>query len=146
MNNKKVLITIIIAGVLALALVLLIFSLQNKKETPEKPLKIEQEESELKPETEPVKEPKAEKEIETPKIQPQKPPVKQTSALKKHAEKKISKPAPKPQDTIKPAVEKVEIPQDVQTEKLEEGVVIPVEYTTKNTYKYVYTPAKYSEK
>ena len=146
MNNKKVLITIIIAGVLALALVLLIFSLQNKKETPEKPLKIEQAETELKPETEPVKEPKAQKETETPKIQPQKPPVKQTSALKKHAEKKISKPSPKPQDTIKPAVEKVEIPQDVQTEKQEEGVVIPVEYTTKNTYKYVYTPAKYSEK
>ncbi len=146
MNNKKVLITIIIAGVLALALVLLIFSLQNKKETTNIPLKIEPAETELKPETEPVKEPKAEKETETPKIQQQKPPVKQTSVLKKHAEKKISKPSPKPQDTIKPAVEKVEIPQDVQTEKQEEGVVIPVEYTTKNTYKYVYTPAKYSEK
>ena len=65
-------------------------------------------------------------------------------AVKKITQKKPTvKPAPpeKLQETLpatKPVVQKTEEPEVQQ-----EGVIVPVRYTSKNTYKYVYTPNRF---
>ena len=36
--------------------------------------------------------------------------------------------------------------EDVKSDELEKEVVVPVKYVTRNTYRYVYTPAKFKNK
>ena len=146
MNNKKILITVIIATILALSIVLLIFLPQySKKETQKLPDKIEQKDVKFTPEIKQIPAIKSE-EQETSNIQQSKTPVKQIATPKSKNTKKNFKPVSKPQETIKPAVQKIQAAKETKSENIEEEVIIPVEYTTKNTYKYVYTPTKFSEK
>ena len=54
---------------------------------------------------------------------------------------------------LKPAetkVDSVQLKSTVMTEEVsepeEEGIVVPVKYSSKNVYKYVYTPARFKKK
>lgn len=152
MKNKKTILIILLAAILAFIAAFLIFVFLNKK--PEKPVQnsapSQQETIVEEPAAEEALQKTEEKQEEVAKEQPKPASTQKVTQPPKQAVKATPKKAaaPKPdKETLKPAVQKVELPQAAEVQKAEEaGVVIPVEYTTKNTYKYVYTPAKYSEK
>ncbi len=143
MKNKNTLLIILLAAVLAFVAAFLIFIFSNKK--PVKPVENtvqNQQETTL-------NEPAAEQIIQTTEEKPEEEVKEQPKpvAAPKVTQKKQTAPktaAPKPnKEALKPAVQKETISLTAEIQKEEEGVVIPVKYTSKNTYKYVYTPARY---
>ena len=139
MNNKKVWLTVILAGLLAIATAaLLFFRMPDKKEI------IPAEEQQNVVETQ---------EISTEKILPEgKPeqPAPKTPAVKKVSQKKVQ--TSKPTETkVKPAVVTPEIIKETpvteikseEQKKDEQGIIVPVEYKSKNSFKYVYTPNRF---
>lgn len=141
MDNKKVWLTVILAGILAIAAAaLLFFRMPDKKEI------IPAEEQQNVVETQ---------EISTEKILPEgKPeqPAPKTPAVKNVSQKNVQTSKPEPTETkVKPAVGTPEIIKETpvteikseEQKKDEQGIIVPVEYKSKNSFKYVYTPNRF---
>lgn len=150
MKNKKKVFTVLFAAILAFIAVFFIFRFEHKKTeqvTPEQKIEEQNEildTTEVKNEDEkPVIEPNIKDSI---KIQENKTNVKQ--AIKPTTKKGTVKvPVLKPTEekwAIQGEATKTE--EDVKSDELEKEVVVPVKYVTRNTYRYVYTPAKFKKK
>ena len=128
MKSKKI-ILFILAAILALITAFLIWNIFLKPQPQKEIIPVVEQESALSPVNR-----QEDYKQETPK----------QKAVKKVTQKKPTvKPAPpeKLQETLpatNPVVQKTEEPEVQQ-----EGVIVPVRYTSKNTYKYVYTPNRF---
>ena len=141
MEKRKIILTILLALVLALLTSYLIFMQKKPVKHIEKTQPVTEYEETV--QTEPDEE---EQQIEEAKPEihktPQKP-VKKTSTLKSTSTKKIPKSiqiqelSNTEQETPEPEIQK----GSVEAEPT--GVEVPVKYTSKNTYKYVYTPSRF---
>ena len=150
MKNKKKVLTVLFAAILAFIAVFFIFRFEHKKTeqvTPEQ--KIEEQNEIL--DTTDVKNEDNKQVIEqnvkeTIKVQENKTNV--TQAIKPTTKKGTVKvPVLKPTEekwAIQGEATKTE--EDVKSDELEKEVVVPVKYVTRNTYRYVYTPAKFKKK
>lgn len=151
MKNKKKVLTVLFAAILAFIAVFFIFRFEHKKTeqvTPEQKIEEQNEilnTTEVKNEDE--KQVIEQKVKDSIKIQDNKTNVKQ--AIKPTTKKGTVKvPVLKPTEekgTIQGKATKTE--EDVvKPDELEKEVVVPVKYVTRNTYRYVYTPAKFKKK
>ena len=150
MKNKKKVLTVLFAAILAFIAVFFIFRFEHKKTeqvTPEQ--KIEEQNEIL--DTTDVKNEDNKQVIEqnvkeSIKVQENKTNV--TQAIKPTTKKGTVKvPVLKPTEekwAIQGEATKTE--EDVKSDELEKEVVVPVKYVTRNTYRYVYTPAKFKKK
>ena len=151
MKNKKKVLTVLFAAILAFIAVFFIFRFEHKKTeqvTPEQKIEEQNEildTTEVKNEDEkPVIEQNVKDSI---KIQDNKTNVKQ--AIKPTTKKGTVK-----VPVLKPTGEKAPIQGEatkteedvIKSDELEKEVVVPVKYVTRNTYRYVYTPAKFKKK
>ena len=139
MNKKKIALTILLSALLALLAAFCVLEFSKK------PKLIETQTTEVEVQEE------IPQSIESNKI------IKQETNTSPTATKKavtVSKPS---KQTVKKVEEKqLQVPkttEKVLEEKVEEnlapqedGVIIPVNYVSKNTYKYTYTPKKYPKK
>ena len=151
MKNKKKVLTVLFAAILASIAVFFIFRFEHKKieqVTPEQ--KIEEQNKII--EKKDVKNEDNKQVIEqnvkeSIKVQENKTNVKQ--AIKPTTKKGTVK-----VPVLKPTEEKTPIQSEatkteedvVKPDELEKEVVVPVKYVTRNTYRYVYTPAKFKKK
>ena len=140
MNKKKIALTILLSTLLALLVAFCVLEFSKKPKLIETQTTTENEIQEELPQS-----------IENNKI------IKQEITTSPTATKKavtVSKPS---KQTVKKVEEKqLQIPkttEKVLEEKVEEkiapqedGVIVPVNYVSKNTYKYTYTPKKYPKK
>ena len=140
MNKKKIALTILLSALLALLVAFCVLEFSKKPKLIETQTTTENEIQEELPQS-----------IENNKI------IKQEINTSPTVTKKavtISKPS---KQTVKKVEEKqLQIPkttEKVLEEKVEEkiapqedGVIVPVNYVSKNTYKYTYTPKKYPKK
>lgn len=142
MNKKKITLTILLSALLALSVAFCVLKFSKKPIPIEAPIqpKVEVEvQAEIPANTDDNKTVKKDAEIlpsTTKKAVTVSKPSKQT--VKKVEEKQLQV----PKTTEKVLEEKVE-------EKIapqEDGVIVPVNYVSKNTYKYTYTPKKYPKK
>lgn len=132
--NKKVIMIIILAAILALGLIWLV------NESKKSPMPIEEPKQEDVTEEIPAVEPKKTEIIDNKEVS-----VKVEKAISvKKVSKKQEAPKPKPVD-VEP--EAVQLESSVVTEEVQEekDVVVPVKYSSKNIYKYVYTPARFKK-
>ena len=132
--NKKIVLIIILVAILMLGAVWLINESKNSPMPIEEPKqeKVTEEISTVEPEKTEVKEEK-EVSVKTQKARP----------VKKFARKpEASKP-----NQVEVKSEAVQLESTVVTEEVQEekDVVVPVKYTSKNIYKYVYTPAGFKK-
>ena len=132
--NKKIVLIIILVAILMLGAVWLINESKNSPMPIEEPKqeKVTEEISTVEPEKTEVKEEK-EDSVKTQKARP----------VKKFAKKsEASKP-----NHFEVKSEAVQLESTVVTEEVQEekDVVVPVKYTSKNIYKYVYTPARFKK-
>lgn len=143
--NKKVLLTIFLATLLALCTAIFAFyKLQNSH--PPKTLKQKEEiKVEVEKEFPEVKQEEVKTKVQQQPKKAQKVYPKQTvkpKAIKEPAKKQKAEPIKKEQIENKNINNEEKI--SVKNSEEESGaVVIPVKYTTKNTYKYVYTPNRF---
>ena len=140
MNKKKIALTILLSALLALLVAFCVLEFSKKPKLIETQTTTENEIQEELPQS-----------IENNKI------IKQeinTSPIVTKKAVTVSKPS---KQTVKKVEEKqLQIPkttEKVLEEKVEEkiapqedGVIVPVNYVSKNTYKYTYTPKKYPKK
>lgn len=150
MKNKKKVLTVLFAAILAFIAVFLIFRFEHKKTEQVTPEQKIEEQNEI-PDTTDVKnedeKPVIEQNVkETIKVQENKTNVKQ--AIKPTTKKGTVKvPVLKPTEEKAPIQgEATKTEEDVKSDELEKEVVVPVKYVTRNTYRYVYTPAKFKKK
>ena len=140
MNKKKIALTILLSALLALLVAFCILEFSKKPKLIETQTTTENEIQEELPQS-----------IENNKIIKQK--INTSPTVTKKAVT-VSKPS---KQTVKKVEEKqLQIPnttEKVLEEKVEEkiapqedGVIVPVNYVSKNTYKYTYTPKKYPKK
>ena len=132
--NKKVIMIIILAVILALGVIWLV------NESKKSPMPIEEPKQEDVTEEIPAVEPKKTEIIDNKEVS-----VKVEKAISvKKVSKKQEAPKPKPVD-VEP--EAVQLESSVVTEEVQEekDVVVPVKYSSKNIYKYVYTPARFKK-
>lgn len=132
--NKKVIMIIILAAILALGVIWLV------NESKKSPMPIEEPKQEDVTEEIPAVEPKKTEIIDNKEVS-----VKVEKAITvKKVSKKQEAPKPKPVD-VEP--EAVQLESSVVTEEVQEekDVVVPVKYSSKNIYKYVYTPARFKK-
>lgn len=150
MKNKKKVLTVLFAAILAFVAVFFIFRFEHKKTEQVTPEQKIEEQNEI-PDTTDVKNEDNKQVIEqnvkeSIKVQENKTNVKQ--AIKPTTKKGTVKvPVLKPTEekgTIQGEATKTE--EDVKSDELEKEVVVPVKYVTRNTYRYVYTPAKFKKK
>lgn len=149
MKNKKKVLTVLFAAILAFIAVFFIFRFEHKKTEQVAPEQKIEEQNEI-PDTTEVKNEDNKQIIEqnvkeSIKVQENKTNVKQ--AIKPTTKKGTVKvPVLKPTEekgTIQGEATKTE--EDVKSDELEKEVVVPVKYVTRNTYRYVYTPAKFKK-
>ena len=140
MNKKKIALTILLSALLALLVAFCVLEFSKKTKLVETQTTTENEIQEELPQS-----------IENNKI------IKQEITTSPTVTKKavtVSKPS---KQTVKKVEEKqLQVPkttEKVLEEKVEEkiapqedGVIVPVNYVSKNTYKYTYTPKKYPKK
>ena len=140
MNKKKIALTILLSALLALSVAFCVLEFSKKPKLIETQTTTENEIQEELPQS-----------IENNKI------IKQEITTSPTVTKKavtVSKPS---KQTVKKVEEKqLQVPkttEKVLEEKVEEkiapqedGVIVPVNYVSKNTYKYTYTPKKYPKK
>ena len=140
MNKKKIALTILLSALLALLVAFCVLEFSKKPKLIETQTTTENEIQEELPQS-----------IENNKI------IKQEITTSPTVTKKavtVSKPS---KQTVKKVEEKqLQVPkttEKVLEEKVEEkiapqedGVIVPVNYVSKNTYKYTYTPKKYPKK
>lgn len=133
--NKKIALIIILAVILAFGIVWMFHKPKHE------PLPLEE------PKQEEIKE-------ELPTVEPEKTEVKEEKEVSAKVEKvkpvkKVVKKteAPKPKQQVEPKQEAVQLESTVVTEEVQEekDVVVPVKYSSKNIYKYVYTPARFKK-
>lgn len=140
MNKKKITLTILLSTLLALLLAFCVLEFSKKPKLIETQTTTENEIQEELPQS-----------IENNKIIKQE--INTSSTVTKKAVT-VSKPS---KQTVKKVEEKqLQVPkttEKVLEEKVEEkiapqedGVIVPVNYVSKNTYKYTYTPKKYPKK
>lgn len=140
MNKKKIALTILLSTLLALLVAFCVLEFSKKPKLIETQTTTENEIQEELPQS-----------IENNKIIKQE--IKTSPTVTKKAVT-VSKPS---KQTVKKVEEKqLQIPkttEKVLEEKVEEniapqedGVIVPVNYVSKNTYKYTYTPKKYPKK
>ena len=132
--NKKVIMIIILAAILALGVIWLV------NESKKSPMPIEEPKQEDVTEEIPAVKPKKTEVIDNKEVS-----VKVEKAISvKKVSKKQEAPKPKPVD-VEPVV--VQLESSVVTEEVQEekDVVVPVKYSSKNIYKYVYTPARFKK-
>ena len=138
MEKKKVILTILLAALLALGLIFL-FMYRAEKLDNEIQETVQQEEQKETAETVPEKV-ESTKTVET---------NKQTkAAVRTSAKKQAQIPAKEAATVVKEAQETVQ-EAHIQNDEVEEAskdVEVPVKYVSNNTYKYVYTPAKFPKK
>ena len=150
MKNKKKVLTVLFAAILAFIAVFFIFRFEHKKTEQVTPEQKIEEQNEILDTTE-VKN-KDNKQVieqnvkESIKVQENKTNVKQ--AIKPTTKKGTVKvPVLKPTEEKTPIQgEATKTEEDVKSDELEKEVVVPVKYVTRNTYRYVYTPAKFKKK
>lgn len=135
--NNKIWITIILAGILALCAVMFISKSPKPKQVETTTIEVK----DIPVETEAV-------EVETPELKQQE--TKQQAAKKVSNKKtipaKVVTKTPVQKIKTTPIQQKPEVQQEVSitnTEEQPEGVIVPIQYTSKNTYKYVYTPDRF---
>ena len=121
MNKKKITLTILLSTLLALLVAFCVLEFSKKPKLIETQTTTENEIQEELPQS-----------IENNKIIKQE--INTSSTVTKKAVT-VSKPS---KQTVKKVEEKI-APQ-------EDGVIVPVNYVSKNTYKYTYTPKKYPKK
>ena len=150
MKNKKKVLTVLFAAILAFIAVFFIFRFEHKKTEQVAPEQKIEEQNEILDTTD-VKNEDNKQVIEqnvkeSIKVQENKTNVKQ--AIKPTTKKGTVKvPVLKPTEekwAIQGEATKTE--EDVKSDELEKEVVVPVKYVTRNTYRYVYTPAKFKKK
>ena len=144
MNNKKVLVTVILAGILAFVLAFVLFKTNRLEKTSPEPQKI------IKQEEFPAKEFVDEKTEKTEDdIKPEVPEV----SMQKVQPKKSKTPDRKEQAVVSPVKKDMPVLPKLEV-KIEENspedinpkdFTVPVQYKSENTYKYVYTPTRYSK-
>ena len=151
MKNKKKIITILLATILAFIAVLFIFRTEHKKSeqvTPEQ--KIEEQNgnlNEYKIKSEKEEEQAVNQRVQDSiKVQENKTNIKQ--AIKPTTKKGTVKiPVRKQTEETAPIQgETTKVEESVNSDELEKEVIVPVKYVTRNTYRYVYTPAKFKKK
>lgn len=150
MKNKKKVLTVLFAAILAFIAVFFIFRFEHKKTKQVAPEQKIEEQNEIFDTTE-VKNEDNKQVIEqnvkeSIKVQENKTNVKQ--AIKPTTKKGTVKvPVLKPTEEKAPIQgEATKTEEDVKSDELEKEVVVPVKYVTRNTYRYVYTPAKFKKK
>ena len=146
MKNKKIILTILLAAILAFISVLFIYGFHNKKAT--KPLpSIKPIETPSHTDVQDIKNNEKHIKLENTDNIETKNSKATIKPIKKYNPKEVKKPLTKVSDQpLKPITPKTETVQSAEVQKVEDnGIVVPVEYTSKNTYKYVYTPANFSK-
>lgn len=141
MNNKKVLVTVILAGILAFVLAFVLFRTNKQEKVSPEPQKI------IKQEELPAKETVEEKTEDD--IKPE---VPQVSVHKVQAQKSKT-PDRKEQAVVSPVKKdtpvlpklEVKIEENSPEEINPKDFTVPVQYKSENTYKYVYTPTRFSK-
>ena len=140
MNKKKIALTFLLSALLALLVAFCVLEFSKKPKPIEAPIQPKVEvQAEIPANTDDNKTVKKDAEIlpsTTKKAVTVPKPSKQT--VKKVAEKQLQE----PKATEKVLEEKVE--ENITPQ--EDGVIVPVNYVSKNTYKYTYTPKKYPKK
>lgn len=138
MEKKKVILTILLAALLALGLIFL-FMYRAEKLDNEIQETVQQEEQTETAETVPEKV-ETTKSVET---------NNQTKAVVKSSAKNqtqiSTKEVPNVANEAQETVQEARIQND-EVEEVSKDVEVPVKYVSNNTYKYVYTPAKFPKK
>lgn len=156
MQNKKKILTILFASILALITVFLIFIFESRKsiqvipkqniEKQDKNSVIEEQKN-IKEETfEPDIKQEVVSKVQASKQKENKINIKQTiKPTTKKATVKIPelKPIEESQKVLEPAVTVKN--EEIKSNEEKTGVVIPVKYVTRNTYRYVYTPSNFAK-
>ena len=149
MKNKKKVLTVLFAAILAFIAVFFIFRFEHKKTEQVAPEQKIEEQNEILDTTD-VKNEDNKQVIEQNvkeaiKVQENKTNVKQ--AIKPTTKKgSVKVPVLKPTEEKTPIQgEATKTEEDVKSDELEKEVVVPVKYVTRNTYRYVYTPAKFKK-
>ena len=150
MKNKKKVLTVLFAAIVAFIAVFFIFRFEHKKTEQVAPEQKIEEQNEI-PDTTEVKNEDNKQVIEqnvkeSIKVQENKTNVKQ--AIKPTTKKGTVKvPVLKPTEEKAPIQgEATKTEEDViKSDELEKEVVVPVKYVTRNTYRYIYTPAKFKK-
>lgn len=154
MQNKKKILTILFASILALITVFLIFIFESRKsiqvipkqniEKQDKNSVIEEQKN-IKEETfEPDIKQEAVSKVQASKQKENKINIKQTiKPTTKKATVKIPelKPIEESQKVLEPAATVKN--EEIKSNEEETGVIVPVKYVTRNTYRYVYTPSNF---
>lgn len=147
MNNKKIWLTVLIAGILALIAALCIYKTTRTEEVEE--IQEVQEEVEI-PETPQIE--GAAKQIDVKKDIKQEAentkkiaPTKQANIKTQKVTKKIQNKAVQ-ESSNQSAPQETKVEGEVSVTEQEKTVVVPLKFSSKNTYKYVYTPRRYSKK
>lgn len=144
--NKKILLTIFLAAILALCTAIFVFyKLQNSH--PKEPLEQKEEiKVEVEKELPEVKQEEAKTNVQQPSKKAQKVYKKQTvkpKAIKEPAKKQQAELIKKEQ-IINTNTENTKEEINVNNQdKDSNSVIVPVKYYSKNTYKYVYTPNRF---
>ncbi len=148
MDKKKILLTIIIAGILAF-ISAFIFLRTDKpvlkqdavRQEPAEP-KIEQPQEEKAEEKaeEKIEKPSSQKISESKKITPQKQ-IKKNKITDKKNQAAVTPIKTEPLPRLEVKIEENK-PEEINPKDF----VVPLKYTSKNTYKYIYTPAGYKNK
>lgn len=134
--NNKIWLTIILAVLLALCTVFIAFKPHNPIKQDSIPAKVEvhRQAQEVLPEA------------NTPEVKTKAHPIEVKKVYKKKSAKPkaVNKPALKQkEEQISKEPEKITEISITNTEEQPEGVIVPIQYTSKNTYKYVYTPNRF---
>lgn len=156
MQNKKKILTILFASILALITVFLIFIFESRKsiqvipkQNTEKQDKnsVIEEQKNIKEETfEPDTKQEVISKVQASKQKENKINIKQTiKPTTKKATVKIPelKPIEESQKVLEPDVTVKN--EEIKSNEEKTGVVIPVKYVTRNTYRYVYTPSNFAK-
>ncbi len=140
MNKKKVALTVLLSALLALLAAFCVFEFSKKPKTIETPTQSEVEvQAEIPANTDDNKAVEKDAEI-LPSTTKKAVTVSKTS--KQTVKKVVEKQPQVPKATEKVLEEKVE--ENITPQ--EDGVIVPVNYVSKNTYKYTYTPKRYPKK
>lgn len=149
MKNRKKILVIILATILAFFAVFYILKFEQRKNIQTTPKQNLEKQDNIVPPTGNKIEQKQileQKLKKSTKIQENKTNVKQ--AIKPTVKKGTVKvPNLKPTEEITPAkIEDSKVEENAGTDKIENEIVVPVKYVTRNTYKYIYTPTNFIKK
>ena len=134
MEKKKIILTILIAAILALLVVVFIFKQNNTTPKEQTPVQEEQVEENQNIGAEQPTETKEEK-----------PALKVQSTDKKQNVKISTTPAQKEVNQKEPVIKEIQVTENAEVEEKSKDVVIPIKYSSRNTFKYVYTPTRFTK-